>query len=70
VVPNEDDPAFRARRSRVSQSMVKAVQKNTTSFGRDPWGLVAMFYASKRSARVSGAVVSPRLTRFLPDSGL
>jgi hypothetical protein len=66
VAPDEHDPEFTKRRTRVSEAMVKAVQKNRTSFGRDPWGLVAMFYAAKRSGAVKGAVVSPSLTRFLP----
>ena len=67
VAPDEANPEFRKRRDAVSRAMVKAVQKNRTTFGHDPWGLVAMFYASKRSAAVSGVVVSPRLTMSLPD---
>jgi hypothetical protein len=67
MAPDDQDAEFRARRNRVSQAMVSAVQQNRTTFGRDPWGLVAMFYASKRSGRTRAVIASSRLTRTLPE---
>lgn len=67
VAPNEADPEFRKRRDKVSRAMVEAVRKNRSSLGDDPWGLVALFYASRRSAVVTGLVFSPKLTMSLPE---
>ena len=66
VVPSDTNTAFADRRADLSHAMVEIVQKSPSSFGGDPWGLVALFYASKRSAAVTAAVVSARLTMFLP----
>ncbi|MFN8058046.1 MAG: hypothetical protein U0Q12_12850 [Vicinamibacterales bacterium] len=67
VVVNDTDPRFQALRAKVQDAMVEAIQKNRTTFGHDPWGLVALFYASNRSADVTAAVVSPKLTLFRPE---
>lgn len=61
-----DDPAFRAKRAEVARALARAVQTNTSSFD-DPWGLVALFIASGRTATATGVVASPGLTLFLPD---
>jgi len=60
------DQAFIKKRGDVANAMVKAVQANKSSFD-DPWGLVALFMASGRTATATGIVSSPRLTLFLPE---
>ena len=67
AVPSETDEAFISRRKALHDAMVRVVQKSPSTFGGDPWGLVALFYASQRSAVVTAAVVSPKLTMFLPE---
>jgi hypothetical protein len=66
VTPSDTNKAFTKRRADLSEAMVEIIQKSPSTFGGDPWGLVALFYASKRSGTVSAAVVSARLTTFLP----
>ena len=66
VVPSDTNKAFNNRRKALREAMVEVILKSPSTFGGDPWGLVALFYASKRSAPVTAAVVSPRLTLFLP----
>jgi hypothetical protein len=66
VTPSDTNKAFTKRRADLSEAMVETIQKSPSTFGGDPWGLVALYYASKRSATVNAAVVSPRLTMFLP----
>ena len=66
VVPSDTDEAFTRRRAALHAAMVDVVQKSPSTFGGDPWGLVALFYASQRSAAVRAAVVSPKLTLSLP----
>jgi hypothetical protein len=66
VKPSDTNKAFTKRRAELSEAMVEIIQKSPSTFGGDPWGLVALFYASKRSATVTSAVVSARLTMFLP----
>jgi len=57
---------FRKKRNSLEKAIVKSVQNSKSSFD-DPWGLVALFMASKRTAEVSATVISPRLTLFLPE---
>jgi hypothetical protein len=66
VTASDTNQAFTKRRADLSEAMVGIIQKSPSTFGGDPWGLVALFYASKRSATVTAAVVSARLTMFLP----
>jgi hypothetical protein len=66
VTPSDTNTAFTARRKALSDAMVDIIQRSPSTFGGDPWGLVALFYASRRTGTVSAAVVSPRLTVFLP----
>lgn len=70
MVPSETDKAFVGRRKDLHEAMVRVVQKSPSTFGSDPWGLVALFYASQRSAAVRAAVVSPKLTLFLPGANV
>ena len=66
VVPSDTNKAFNKRRKALREAMVDVILKSPSTFGGDPWGLVALFYASQRSAPVTAMVVSPRLTLFLP----
>ncbi len=66
VVPSDTDAAFTNRRKDLSHAMVEVIQKSPATFGGDPWGLVALWYASQRSVSPTAVVVSPRLTLFLP----
>jgi hypothetical protein len=63
---DETDKSFRKRRTALENAMVKAVKQNKASFD-DPWGLVALFMASRQAAKVCAKVVSPGLTLLLPD---
>jgi len=69
VVPSDTDKAFTARRKDLSDAMAEVVQKSPSTFGGDPWGLIALVYASQRTAIVKAAVVSPKLTLTLPPRG-
>jgi hypothetical protein len=60
------DAQFEKRRKDLEHAMVKAVGRNTSSFG-DPWGLVALYLASARKATAAATIVSPKLTLFLPN---
>jgi hypothetical protein len=68
--PSETDEGFTSRRKALHRAMVQVVQKSPSTFGGDPWGLVALVYASQRSATVTAAVVSPKLTLFLPERSM
>jgi hypothetical protein len=65
---DETDKNFRKKRAELEKAMVKVVKQNKASFD-DPWGLVALFMASQRAAKVSAKVVSPALTLLLPAEG-
>lgn len=64
----DGDPEFRKRRAGLEMAMVKAIRRNTSSFD-DPWGLVALFLASRGTATATATIVSSKLTAFLPEAG-
>jgi hypothetical protein len=66
VSPNERDKAFVERRRKVSDAMVDVVKKSPSTFGGDPWGLIAILYASKRSGTATAALISSTLSIGLP----
>jgi hypothetical protein len=66
AVPDETNKEFTARRKKVSEAMVDVVKKSPSTYGGDPWGLIALLYASRRSGVATAALISPTLTVSLP----
>ena len=66
AVPDETNKAFVDRRRKISEAMVDVVKKSPSTFGGDPWGLIALFYASKRTGTTTAALITPTLTVALP----
>jgi len=66
VVPDETNKDFTSRRRKISEAMVEVVKKSPSTYGGDPWGLIALLYASKRTGTTTAALISPTLTVSLP----
>jgi hypothetical protein len=64
--PDETNTDFMDRRRKVSAAMVEVVRKSPSTYGGDPWGLIALLYASKRSGTATAALISANLTVALP----
>ena len=60
------DATFQKLRDGLASSLADSLRKNKASFD-DPWGLLALFMASRGAAEISALVVSPKLTLSLPE---
>jgi hypothetical protein len=61
----ENNKQFSDKREALADELAAAIQKNKSNFD-DPWGLIALFMASHRSAVASATVVSSEFTLSLP----
>jgi hypothetical protein len=62
----DKDKEFQRRRKDLADSLAASIQKNKSNFD-DPWGLLALFMASRGAAEISALLVSPKLTLALPE---